>query len=63
MSWEENNDGYINTHEDEDTVHIVFERMDPGLIVALCLVEMERPHGIGVVVEIADYARHSGGNW
>ena len=51
------------THEDEDTVHIVFEGMDPSLIVAHCFIEMKRPQSIGVIVEIAYHAGHPGGRW
>ena len=29
-------DGDMNTHEYENAVHIVFERMDAGFVVALC---------------------------
>jgi hypothetical protein len=60
-SGEERNDGNINTHEYEDNVHIVLERMNPGFIVALCFIQMKRPQGVGVVVEIPDHARHSRG--
>ena len=29
-------DGDMDTHKYEDTVHIVFERMDAGFVMALC---------------------------
>ena len=58
----DNDDGDINTHEYEGAVHIVFEGMEPGFVVTLCFTQVKRPHGIGVVIEIADHARCFGGN-
>jgi hypothetical protein len=52
-----------NTYEYEDTVHIIFEGMDPAFIMALCFTCMKRPHGIGVIIEISDHTRHFGGSW
>jgi hypothetical protein len=57
-----NYDGDINTHEYEDTVHIIFEGMNAGFVVTLCFTQVKRPHRIGVVIEIADHARCFGGN-
>ena len=32
----DDDDGNMNTHKYEDTIHIVFERMDAGFVMALC---------------------------
>ena len=53
----------INTDEYEDAVHIVFEGMKPGFIVALCFTQVKRPHRIGVVIEISNHGRCFGRNW
>ena len=53
----------INTDEYEDAIHIVFEGMNSAFIVALCFIQVKRPHRIGVVIEIADHGRCVGGNW
>jgi hypothetical protein len=58
-----NYDGDIITHEDEDAVHILFEGMNAGFVVALRFTQVKRPHGIGVVIKIADHAMRFGGNW
>lgn len=60
---EDGDNGCINTHEYEYTVHIVLEGMNPGFIVALCLTQVQRPHGISIVIEIANHTRHFRGHW
>jgi hypothetical protein len=46
-----------NTYEDEDTIHIIFEGMDPGFLVTCRFLDMKRQQGIGAVLEIPDHAR------
>ena len=47
----------IWTNKYKDTIHVVLQSLDLGLVVALCFVPVKRPEGVGTAVKIAYHAR------
>ena len=51
----------IWTDEYKDTIHVIFQRLNPGFVVALRFFAVKRPERVGTAVKIAYHARLSAG--
>ena len=47
----------IWTDKYKNTIHVVLQSLNPGLVVALCFFPVKRPEGVGTAVKIANHAR------
>ncbi len=46
----------ISTHEYKDTIHVIFQGIDPSIIVALGFISEESPERIRTAIKIAYHA-------
>ena len=47
--------GKGTTHEYKDTIHVVLQRMDLGLVVTLGFLLVKRPQRVGTIIKVPNH--------